>query len=189
MNSKLECNYSFKDLLAKRGLKDLEIGWVLAHLSIYNFDLDQTRYIGKVLHADSDGKSKWLWLKNQLNIEAKKIGASQTFTEAIQDCIDWKKLWTVCEKNIGLICIKLPDHSLEGNHYLFLCGPNKKCPEPTNYWEFNNDGMPDIKIEANLQLKQANQIATQAPIPKKYINQAEKQIQDWESLQKAISDL
>ena len=91
MRAKLECHYSFKDLLAKRGLKDLEIGWVLAHLSIYNFDLDQTRYVGKVLHADSEGKSKWLWLKNQLNIEAKKIGASKTFTEAIQDCIDWEK--------------------------------------------------------------------------------------------------
>ena len=49
--------------------------------------------------------------------------------------------------------------------------------------------MPDIKIEASLKLKQAKHIATQTPIPKKYINQAEKQIQDWESLQKAISDL
>ena len=189
MRAKLECHYSFKDLLAKRGLKDLEIGWVLAHLSIYNFDLDQTRYVGKVLHADSEGKSKWLWLKNQLNIEAKKIGASKTFTEAIQDCIDWKKLWTVCEKNIGLICIKLPDHSVEGNHYLFLCGPNKKCPEPINCWEFNTEGTPEIKLEANPHLKKTNQIATKAPIPKKYINQSEKQIQDWGTLQKAISDL
>ena len=49
--------------------------------------------------------------------------------------------------------------------------------------------MPDIKLELNPKLKQANQIPTKAPMPKKYINQAEKQIQDWESLQKAISDL
>ena len=98
MRAKLESHYSFKELLAERGLKDLEIGWVLAHLSIYNFDLDQTRYVGKVLHADSDGKSKWFWLKNQLNIEAKMIGAYITFTKAIQDYINWKNFGQLARK-------------------------------------------------------------------------------------------
>ena len=64
MSPKLDCHDSFKDLLAKRGLKDMEIGWVLAHLSFYNFDLDKTKYVGKVLHADSEVKCKWRWLKN-----------------------------------------------------------------------------------------------------------------------------
>ena len=71
----------------------------------------------------------------------------------------------------------------------FLCGPNKKCPEPINYWEFNNEGTPKMKLEANPQLKKANQIAMKASIPKKYINQSEKQIQDWGTFQKAISDI
>ena len=66
MRANLECHYSFKDLLAKRGFKDIEIGWVLAHLSFYNFDLGQTRNLGKVLHADSEVKFKLLWLKNKL---------------------------------------------------------------------------------------------------------------------------
>ncbi len=41
-------------------------------------------------------------------------------------------MWTLLEKNFGAICMKLPDASVNGETYLFVCGPNKKCPEVTN---------------------------------------------------------
>ena len=41
-------------------------------------------------------------------------------------------MWTLLEKNFGAICIKLPDASVIGETYLFVFGPNKKCPEVTN---------------------------------------------------------
>ena len=40
-------------------------------------------------------------------------------------------MWTLLQKNFGAICIKLPDASINGETYLFVCGPNKKCPEFT----------------------------------------------------------
>ena len=41
-------------------------------------------------------------------------------------------MWTLLEKNFGTICIKRPDASINSEAYLFVCGPNKKCPEVTN---------------------------------------------------------
>ena len=41
-------------------------------------------------------------------------------------------MWSLLEKNFGAICIRLPDTSVNGETYLFACGPNKKCPEITN---------------------------------------------------------
>ena len=52
--------------------------------------------------------------------------------DVYQEFIDKKKLWTLLEKNFGAICIKLPEASINGETYLFVCGPNKKCPEVTN---------------------------------------------------------
>ena len=41
-------------------------------------------------------------------------------------------MWTLLEKNFGTTSIKLPEASLNGETYLFVCGPNKKCPEVIN---------------------------------------------------------
>jgi hypothetical protein len=41
-------------------------------------------------------------------------------------------MWTLLQKNFGATCINLPDASVNGETYLFVCGPNKKCPEVTN---------------------------------------------------------
>ena len=52
--------------------------------------------------------------------------------DLFQECIDKKKMWTLLEKTFGAICIKLPDASVSGETYLFVCGPNKKCPDVTD---------------------------------------------------------
>ena len=66
----------------------------------------------------------------------KGLNSENKLNDFFQECIDKKKMWTLLEKNFGAICIKLPDASVNGETYLFVCGPNKKCPELTNMDSF-----------------------------------------------------
>ena len=65
--------------------------------------------------------------------------------DLFKECIDKKKIWTLLEKNFGASCIKLPGASVNGETYLFVCGPNKKCPEITNTVSFMFFSPDEIK--------------------------------------------
>lgn len=143
IEEKLKSEYTFEKTLADIGLSEKEIGWVLAHLDRHHYELVKTRYMGTVVSSESESRAKLIWLRKTMTIDLRSLGSNKPLAEAIQDSFDWKKLWLSCEKLAGAICIKLPDSSPSGERYLFLVGPNKRCPEiPTPLVALKEEEIP-----------------------------------------------
>ncbi len=123
---------SFEFILSERGVSEKDIGWVLSKLDSQEYILDDCHYMTQILSKESETKAKEIFVNRYFAINMKGVSSENKLNDLLQECIDKKKLWTLLEKNFGAICIKLPNASVNGETYLFACGPNKKCPEVTN---------------------------------------------------------
>ena len=119
-------------ILRDQHIHEKDIGWVLSKLDSQEYVLDDCHYIARITCKESETKAKEIFICRYFALNIKGISSENKLAELFQECIDKKKMWTLLEKNFGAICIKLPDASLNGAIYLFVCGPNKKCPEVTN---------------------------------------------------------
>tara|TARA_B100000214_G_scaffold26734_1_gene17536 strand:- start:2 stop:490 length:489 start_codon:yes stop_codon:yes gene_type:complete len=123
---------NFELILSQRGVCEKDIGWVLSKLDSHKYSLAECHYMAQILSNDSETKAKEIFINRYFTLNIKGVSIENKLNDLFQECIDKKKMWTLLEKNFGAICIKLPDASLNGETYLFVCGPNKKCPELTN---------------------------------------------------------
>ena len=123
---------AFEFVLSEQGVSEKDIGWVLSKLDSQEYLLNDCHYMEQVLSKESDVKAKEIFINRYFNVNMKGHSSENKLNDFFQECIDKKKMWTLLEKNFGAICIKLPDASVNGETYLFVCGPNKKCPELTN---------------------------------------------------------
>ena len=123
---------SFELILSERGVSEKDIGWVLSKLDSQEYFLDKCHYMARIICNESATKAKEIFINSCFSLNMKGISNENKHNDFFKDCIDKKKLWTLLEKNFGAICIKLPDSNVNGETYLFVCGPNKKCPELTN---------------------------------------------------------
>ena len=123
---------SFELILIERGVSEKNVGWVLSKLDSQEYFLDKCQYMAKIHTKESATKAKETFINHYFKINMKGISSENKHNDFFQDCIDKRKLWKLLEKNFGTICIKLPDSSVNDETYLFVCGPNKKCPEITN---------------------------------------------------------
>ena len=119
-------------ILRDRGVREKDIGWVLSKLDSQEYVLDDSHYIARVISKESETKAKEIFIYRYFALNIKGINRENKLGELFQECIDKKKMWTLLEKNFGATCIKLLDASVNGETYLFVCGPNKKCPEVIN---------------------------------------------------------
>jgi len=122
---------SFEFILSERGVSDKDIGWVLSKLDSQEFILNDCHYMARILSKESENKAKEIFINRYFALNMKGVSSENKINDLFQDCVDKKKMWTLLEKHFGAICIKLPDTSVNGETYLFVCGPNKKCPEVT----------------------------------------------------------
>jgi len=122
----------FEFVLRERGVSEKDIGWVLSKLDSQEYILDNCHYMARIFSKESETKAKEILINRYFALNVKGVTSHQKLNDVFQECIDKKKMWTLLEKNFGAICIKLPDTSIHGEIYLFVCGPNKKCPEVTN---------------------------------------------------------
>ena len=127
---------SFESSLWERGVSEKDIGWVLSKLDSQEYFLDKCYFIARICSTDSESKAREIFINRYFSLNMKGVSSEDNRNELFQDCIDKKKMWTLLEKNFGAICIKLPDASVNGETYLFVYGPNKKCPELTNIDSF-----------------------------------------------------
>ncbi|MBW3041079.1 hypothetical protein [Prochlorococcus marinus] len=127
---------TFESILRERGVSDKDIGWVLSKLDSQEYILDYCHYIACILSKESETHAKDIFINRFFSLTIKDITSEHKINDLLQECIDKKKIWTLLEKNLGATCIKLPDASINGQRYLFLFGPNKKCPELTNIDSF-----------------------------------------------------
>ena len=125
---------AFEFILSDRGVSEKDIGWVLSKLDSQEYLLDDCHYMAQILSKDSETKAKEIFINRYFSLKMKGASSENKLNDLFQECIDKKKMWTLLEKNFGAICIKLPDASVNGETYLFICGPNRKCPEvPKTY--------------------------------------------------------
>ena len=123
---------TFEFILRERGVSEKDIGWVLSKLDSQEYILNECHYIALILSKESETNAREIFINHFFAINMKGVNSENKLKDIFQECIDKKKMWTLLEKNFGAICIKLPDASVNGETYLFVCGPNKKCPELTN---------------------------------------------------------
>jgi hypothetical protein len=123
---------AFEFILSEKGMSEKDIGWVLSKLDSKEYSLDHCRYMARIVSKESENKAKETFINHYFDLNMKGFSSKNKLNDLFQECIDKKKIWTLLEKNFGAICIKLPDASVNGETYLFICGPNKKCPEVTN---------------------------------------------------------
>ena len=127
---------AFEFFLIEKGLSAKDIGWILSKLDSQEYILDDCHYMARILSKESETNAREIFINHYFSLNMKGVSSQNKLNDLFQECIDKKKIWTLLEKNIGAICIKLPDESLNGETYLFVCGPNKKCPEVTNSASF-----------------------------------------------------
>lgn len=122
---------TFEFILSERGVSEKDIGWVLSKLDSQEYLLKECHYMARILSKESETNAKEIFIKHYFTLNMKGLSSENKLNDLFQECIDKKKIWTLLEKSFGAICIKLPDASLNDQTYLFVCGPNKKCPEVT----------------------------------------------------------
>ena len=127
---------AFEFILCDRGVSEKDIGWVLSKLDSQEYILDECYYMARIHSKDSENDAKESFINRYFALSMKGVSSENKLNDIFQECIDKKKMWTLLEKNFGAICIKLPDANINGKTYLFICGPNKKCPEITNIDSF-----------------------------------------------------
>ncbi len=124
--------HSFEFILSERGVSEKDIGWVLSKLDSQEYVLEECHYMARILSKESEANAREIFINHYFTLTMKGVSSENKLNDLFQECIDKKKIWTLLEKNIGAICVKLPYASVNGETYLFVCGPNKKCPEVTN---------------------------------------------------------
>jgi len=122
---------TFEFILSNRGVSEKDIGWVLSKLDSQEYVLDDCQYMARILSKESENNAREIFINHYFALNMKGVNTENQLSDLFQECIDKKKLWTLLEKKFGAICIKLPDASVNGETYLFICGPNKKSPEVT----------------------------------------------------------
>ncbi len=123
---------AFEFILSERGVSEKDIGWVLSKLDSQEYVIDECHYMARIISKESESKAKENFINRYFALNMKGVSSENKLNDLFQECIDKKKIWTLLKKNFGAICIRLPDASINGETYLFVCGPNKKCPDCTN---------------------------------------------------------
>ena len=128
--------HHFEFILSERGVSDKDIGWVLSKLDSQEYILDDCHYMAKIHSKESETNAKEIFINHYFALIMKGVSSESKLNDLFQECIDKKKMWTLLTKSFGASCIKLPSASVNGETYLFVCGPNKKCPEVNNAGAF-----------------------------------------------------
>ena len=123
--------------------KDIE--WVLSKVCTQEYFLDDCHYMARILSEESENNAKDIFINRYFSLTMRGVPGDNQMSNIFQECIDKKKIWTLLEKNFGAICIKLPEASINNETYLFVFGPNKKCPEITNTDSFAFFSQNEIK--------------------------------------------
>ncbi len=141
---------AFEFVLSEQGVSEKDIGWVLSKLDSQEYLLTDCHYLARILSKESEIKAKEIFINRYFVLNMTGVTRESKFSNLLQECMDKKKIWTLLERNVGVICIRLPDASLNGETYLFICGPNKKCPEVTNIDLFGSSS-PNVRQESKKQ--------------------------------------
>ena len=123
---------SLKFILCERGVSEKDIERVLSKLDSKEYFLNKCHYSTRILSNDSETIAREIFINHYFSQNMREVSSDSDFDDLFQECIYKRKLWNLLKENFGAICIKLTDASLKDGTYLFVYGPNKKCPEINN---------------------------------------------------------
>ena len=114
------------DQLLAMGMRELEIGHVLARLIDEHYELDTTHFLAEV-EAPNRIKAieTFLWAHLQPRFQGQSFALDPAF---LRSHVDWGGAWRQLRQQHGMSCIQMPKESRQALvHFLFVAGPNPLC--------------------------------------------------------------
>ena len=105
------------------GLSNIDIDQIFNYLETLDYDLKNTRYIGKI-SSKNERLAKYFFLRDQLKMEIDSLNDTFHINEILDQCIDWSEFWRLLVIKKGFCCISLSGESRNQKRFIFLSGPN-----------------------------------------------------------------
>tara|TARA_B100000579_G_scaffold359915_1_gene316913 strand:- start:83 stop:499 length:417 start_codon:yes stop_codon:yes gene_type:complete len=106
-----------------KGFSNIEIDQILNYLETLDYDLKETRYIGKIF-SKNERLAKYFFLREKYKIATDFSDEASHFNEILDQCIDWSEFWRLLVIKKGFCCIRLSGEFRSKVKFTFLAGPN-----------------------------------------------------------------
>tara|TARA_Y100001968_G_scaffold270780_1_gene262105 strand:- start:547 stop:963 length:417 start_codon:yes stop_codon:yes gene_type:complete len=115
--------HAILETLKSHGFTNIEIEQILNYLATLDYDLNKTKYIGKII-SKNERLAKYFFLRDQFKINMNTIDYNFHFNEILDQCIDWTEFWRLLVIKKGFCCIRLAGQLDNKLKFTFLSGPN-----------------------------------------------------------------
>ena len=119
----MQRNLKIIETLKNIDFNKIDIEEILNYLETLDYELDSTRYIGKIV-SKNERLAKYFFLRDQLKIDIDSVDDSYHIHEILDQCIDWSEFWRLLVIKKGFCCIRLSGELRNKRRYVFLSGPN-----------------------------------------------------------------
>ncbi len=116
----MDNNLNLTGNLIKDGFSNIDIEEIFLFLEGLDYDLKQTKYIGKV-YSRNERLAKYFFVRDQIDF---LIEDKFNIREIFDLCIDWDEFWRLLVVKKGFCCIRLSIRVSNNNRFVFLAGPN-----------------------------------------------------------------
>ena len=119
----MEEDFSIVKTLKINGFTNINIDQILNYLETLDYDLEKTRYIGKII-SKNERLAKYFFLRDNFKIELNSSDETFHINEILDQCIDWSEFWRLLVIKKGFCCIHLAGELRGKVRFIFLSGPN-----------------------------------------------------------------
>ena len=109
--------------LKYQGLSNIDIDQIFNYLETLDYDLKNTKYIGKIM-SKNERLAKYFFLRDNFKIEVNSSDEAFHINEILDQCIDWSEFWRLLVIKKGFCCIHLAGDLPGKVRFIFLSGPN-----------------------------------------------------------------
>ncbi len=109
--------------LKYQGFSNIDIDQIFNYLETLDFDLKNTKYIGKII-SKNERLAKYFFLRDNFKIELNSSDENFHINEILDQCIDWSEFWRLLVIKKGFCCIQLAGELRGKVRFIFLSGPN-----------------------------------------------------------------
>ena len=114
---------SIINTLKYQGFSNIEIDQIFNYLETLDYDLKNTKYIGKIV-SKNERLAKYFFLRDNFKIEINSLDENFHINEILDQCIDWSEFWRLLVIKKGFCCIHLAGELRGKVRFIFLSGPN-----------------------------------------------------------------
>ena len=114
---------SITNTLKYQSFSNIDIDQVLNYLETLDYDLKNTKYIGKIM-AKNERLAKYFFLRDNFKIQINSLDETLHINEILDQCIDWSEFWRLLVIKKGFCCIHLAGELRGKVRFIFLSGPN-----------------------------------------------------------------